>query len=209
MSKPGLTYPHTMGPGLLYHSAAHRRIAMTVTNLTAEPRIYPKWLIAELRSDHAGELGAVMIYQGILAVASDPALRAFAEEHLATERQHLQTLELLLSQSKRSRLQWPWRAAGWFIGALPALIGTQWVYATIQTVEAFVDAHYQQQIVRLRTELPANPVTDILEQCRADEVMHQQDAAARVEGNPSLALSLWLKTVDLGSRAAVVVARHV
>ena len=182
---------------------------MTVKNFSAEPRAYPNWLTAELRSDHAGELGAVMIYRGILAVASEPALRAFAEEHLATERQHLQTLESLLSQSKRSRLQWPWRAAGWLIGSIPALIGTQWVYATIQTVEAFVDAHYQQQIVRLRTELPADPVTDLLERCRADEVMHQQDAAARVEGNPSLALSLWLKTVDLGSRAAVAVARHI
>ena len=26
----------------------------------------PSWLIADLRSDHAGELGAVMIYTGIL-----------------------------------------------------------------------------------------------------------------------------------------------
>jgi ubiquinone biosynthesis monooxygenase Coq7 len=182
---------------------------MTVKHFSAEPRAYPNWLTAELRSDHAGELGAVMIYRGILAVASEPVLRAFAEEHLATERQHLQTMESLLAPSKRSRLQWPWRAAGWLIGALPALIGTQWVYATIQTVETFVDAHYQQQIARLTNELPLNPVTDILARCRADEVMHQQDAAARVKGNLSFALSLWLKAVDLGSRAAVVVARRI
>ena len=182
---------------------------MTVNNLAAENTNYPKWLAAELRSDHAGELGAVMIYRGILAVAAQPALRAFAEEHLATERQHLQAMESLLSPSKRSRLQWPWRAAGWLIGALPALIGAQWVYATIHTVETFVDAHYRQQIARLKTELPANPVTEILERCRADEVMHQQDATARAEGIPSRALSLWLQTVDLGSRAAVLVARKV
>lgn len=182
---------------------------MTSNNLAVENGDYPPWLAAELRSDHAGELGAVMIYQGILAVASQHAVRAFAEEHLATEQQHLQVLESLLSHSMRSRLQWPWRAAGWFIGALPALIGTQWVYATIQTVETFVDAHYHKQIARLEAELPANPVTEILERCRADEVMHQQDAAARVEGTPSLALSLWLKAVSMGSKAAVFVARKV
>ena len=182
---------------------------MTVTKLSAKPCTCSRWLTAELRSNHAGELGAVMIYRGILAVSTDPVLRAFAEEHLATEQQHLQTMESLLSPQKRSRLQWPWSVAGWAIGALPALISNQWVYATIQTVETFVDAHYRQQIARLQTERPTNPITDILEQCRADEVMHLQDAAARVDGNLSLALTIWLKAVDLGSRSAVAVARCV
>jgi ubiquinone biosynthesis monooxygenase Coq7 len=31
----------------------------------------PAWLIGELRSDHAGETGAVMIYRGILAFCKD------------------------------------------------------------------------------------------------------------------------------------------
>ena len=57
---------------------------MPDTNLSAEPCTYPRWLTAELRSNHAGELGAVMIYRGILAGSTDPVLRAFAEEHLAT-----------------------------------------------------------------------------------------------------------------------------
>jgi hypothetical protein len=39
--------------------------------------------------------------------------------------------------------------------------------------------------------------------------MHLQDAAARVDGNLSLALLIWLKAVDLGSRSAVAVARRV
>jgi ubiquinone biosynthesis monooxygenase Coq7 len=182
---------------------------MTDTNLSAEPCTYPRWLTAELRSNHAGELGAVMIYRGILAVSTDPVLRAFAEEHLVTERQHLQIMESLLSQRQRSRLQWSWCVAGWFIGALPALIGNQWVYATIQTVETFVDDHYRKQIAQLKTEAPTKPITEILERCRADEVMHLQDAAARVDGNLSLALLIWLKAVDLGSRSAVAVARCV
>ena len=178
-------------------------------DLKAEHCQHPNWLVADLRSDHAGELGAVMIYQGILAVTSQPSLRAFAEEHLATERQHLQIMASLLSKSRRSRLQWPWRAAGWLIGALPALISARWVYATIYTVETFVDRHYEQQITRLKSELPASPIIGILEQCRADELIHQKDAAARMEDRLSHALTLWLRAVDLGSRAAVFVARRI
>jgi ubiquinone biosynthesis monooxygenase Coq7 len=47
--------------------------------------LYPEWLIAELRSDQAGETGAVAIYDGILAVTRNSDLRAFAEHHRATE----------------------------------------------------------------------------------------------------------------------------
>jgi len=50
-------------------------------------------VLAELVTDHAGEVGAVCIYQGVLRIARDPALRAFAQRHLATEQNHLrQTL---------------------------------------------------------------------------------------------------------------------
>lgn len=171
----------------------------------------PLWLIAELRSDHAGELGAVMIYRGILAVSTSASVRAFAAEHLTTEQNHLDLIESILPSSERSRLQWPWRIAGWLIGAIPALINDQWVYATIEAVETFVDEHYRLQIDRLSFELPHHPVRAILAQCRADEIAHKHDAAARLEasssGARSKALGLWRKTVDLGSRGAVVIAR--
>ena len=42
-----------------------------------------------MRSNHAGETGAVWIYKGILTVSRDPAIRLFAEHHLATEQTHL------------------------------------------------------------------------------------------------------------------------
>ena len=52
--------------------------------------------IAELRSDHAGELGAVNIYRGILSLSNDPSLLAFAESHLSTEQTHLNELSKIL-----------------------------------------------------------------------------------------------------------------
>ena len=167
----------------------------------------PSWLVADLRSDHAGELGAVMIYTGILAVSRDRAVREFAREHLRTEQQHLELMESVLPPSLRSKAQLPWRAAGWLIGALPSLIGKHWVYATIEAVETFVDEHYGEQIDRLKFEASNDSLRKMLEACRADEIAHMRDAAARRRGTPSLAMALWLKTVQWGSKAAVVVAR--
>ena len=40
---------------------------------------YPRSLIHALRSDHAGETGAVAIYHGILAVSRDRAVREYVE----------------------------------------------------------------------------------------------------------------------------------
>jgi hypothetical protein len=60
------------------------------------------WLIAELRSDHAGETGAVWIYRGVLAVSRDEQVRQFAERHLATEEKHLGIMNELLSKKEQS-----------------------------------------------------------------------------------------------------------
>jgi ubiquinone biosynthesis monooxygenase Coq7 len=73
---------------------------------------YSKYLEQELRSDHAGETGAVYIYKGIIAVATllkDQELIRFAEEHGATEAEHLQLIEAVLKEKYRSRLLGPWR----------------------------------------------------------------------------------------------------
>ncbi len=49
----------------------------------------PNSVLADLRTDHAGETGAVFIYLGILQFTRNPALRVFAEHHLVTEQSHL------------------------------------------------------------------------------------------------------------------------
>ena len=110
-------------------------------------------LIADLRTDHAGETGAVMIYRGILAITRDAGVRHFAQAHLATETEHLAKIEPLLAPRQRSRLLPLWRIAGWLTGALPACIGPRAVYATIEAVETFVDQHYAEQIESMITTL--------------------------------------------------------
>jgi 3-demethoxyubiquinol 3-hydroxylase len=183
----------------------------------------PLALRRELRTDHAGETGAVMIYRGILAVARDPALRAFAAHHLETEQRHLRALEEVVPARWRSRLLPLWRLAGWLTGALPALFGPRAVYATIQSVETFVDRHYAAQVAAIDAQLGASAVEGLqvderaalhalralLEQCREDEVAHRDDAGCRWDGRCSTALAVWQMMVGRGSAAAVGLCRHV
>jgi len=167
-------------------------------------------LARELRTDHAGEAGAVMIYRGVLAISRDPALRAFAEAHLATERQHLAWIEALMAS--RSRLLPLWRLAGWLTGALPALAGPRAVYATIEAVETFVDRHYAAQLAMIDAAPDAAvlaPLRTLLARCQQDEQAHRDDAGQRVGGPARGLLALWTACVGAGSAAAVRVSRWV
>jgi 3-demethoxyubiquinol 3-hydroxylase len=176
----------------------------------------PAAVVAELRTDHAGEAGAVQIYRGILAITRDPALRAFALRHMVTEQQHLQQVEAWLPAASRSRLLPVWRLAGWLTGGLPAVAGPRFVYATIEAVERFVDGHYLQQIEALAPQPELAALRDMLQACRADELHHRDEAAAAAAaaaanggGARGPVLRLWCGVVGFGSRAAVAVCRHV
>ena len=178
----------------------------------------PAALVAELRTDHAGETGAVMIYRGVLATSRDVAVRRFAQAHLATEAEPLTMIEPLLASLQRSRLLPLWRVAGWLTGALPALVGPQAVYATIEAVETFVDEHYTEQIESIdrldpgRARPSLQTLRALLASCRADEIGHRDEAAILLGGlanRASLVMRCWLWAVDAGSRAAVAVCRRI
>ena len=182
----------------------------------AEP--LPPALIADLRTDHAGETGAVMIYRGILATSRDDGVRRFASRHLGTEEGHLAQIEPLLAPRQRSRLLPIWRIAGWLTGALPALAGPRATYATIEAVETFVDGHYAEQIEWIEAQDPSRirpalqAVRALLLTCQGDEVEHRDEAAALFDhgGRPAaLALRLWIRAVATGSRVAVRICRRI
>ncbi len=172
-----------------------------------------KHLERELRSDHAGETGAVSIYEGIVAVSkwrNNPELVRFAQEHGKTEAEHLKLLEEWLPVDKRSSLLGPWRLAGWLTGAIPAIFGGRAVYATITAVETFVDRHNQQQVDHIEQYGAPPGLLSIIQKCQADECHHRDEARA-LAGPKTLPmlLRLWCAGVGAGSAAAVVLARRV
>ena len=188
----------------------------------------PADLMPELRTDHAGETGAVWIYRGVLAFSRDPALRDFAKRHLVTEQDHLRLVCELVPPRQRSWLLVPWRIAGFMTGALPALFGPRAVYGTIAAVETFVDRHYEEQIRALDGRPEYAALRDLLLRCQADECHHRDEAkalslsaggpaalaaggsaTANPAARPGLLLRAWCAVVGWGSETAVKVARVV
>ncbi len=175
------------------------------------PRV-SKELAGDLRSDQAGETGAVWIYRGLLAVSRDAGVREFAKRHLITEQGHLDKVNAVLPWPQRSRLLPGWRVAGFVTGALPALFGTRAVYATIAAVETFVDQHYQHQIDKLQGRPEYVQLLGLLEQCQEDECEHRDEAQsnkALLALPPGWLLRTWCALVGGGSSAAVELARRI
>ena len=166
-------------------------------------------LRADLRSDHAGETGAVWIYRGILALSLDPQVRAFAREHLDTERRHLGFFEEWLPRSLHSRILPLWRLAGWLLGAVATLGGRRGVYLTIEAVETFVVEHYQEQIDYLTERRAHREIRAALRQLQRDEDHHRADARLRGQSPPGRMGRAWCTVVGEGSRLAVLAARRV
>ncbi len=169
---------------------------------------FPTWLIRDLRSDHAGETGAVAIYQGILAVSRNSEIRVFAEAHLKTERQHLELIAATLPQDARSIFTPLWRTAGFLTGAIPSLFGRNAVFTTIDAVETFVDRHYAEQVERLSREGTFPEICALLERCRVDETRHRDEARQSLRDPAGAISKVWRWMVGTGSAAGVAVARR-
>lgn len=185
---------------------------------------FPRELLRQLRTDHAGETGAVMIYKGVLAIARDPQLRTFAAHHLETEQRHLGLIDAVVPPHSRSTLLPLWRAAGWLTGALPACLGPRAVYATVQAVETFVDQHYAAQIKQIDALLACappsaagvdssqtdqlQPLRQLLVTCQADEASHRDDAGSRWDKQPGTLMQIWLWLIRRGSANAVWACRY-
>eukprot|EP00927_Polykrikos_kofoidii_P011111 TRINITY_DN14689_c0_g1_i1.p1 TRINITY_DN14689_c0_g1~~TRINITY_DN14689_c0_g1_i1.p1 ORF type:complete len:280 (+),score=32.88 TRINITY_DN14689_c0_g1_i1:52-840(+) len=189
-------------------------------------------LVRDLRSDHAGETGAVWIYRGAecamslrkgLYGASDGVTggtvigrraRAFVAEHRATEEEHLALFDQLLPARERSSLLPLWRLAGFTLGFAPTLVGPRVLFSTVAHVETFVEVHYHAHLDPLlaRGEHPA--LAELVSHCCADEVHHKEEAAELMgslkEGSPlSLLDRAWGVIVGGGSQLAVYVCRYI
>ena len=166
-------------------------------------------LVAELRSDHAGETGAVAIYRGMLVVSRDAEVRRFALRHVRAELKHLRFFDAWLPPGKRSRLLPLWRAAGWLLGATAALFGKGAVFRTVAAVETFVEQHYLAQIEIMEATAGLEPLAALLRDFCADEEHHRIDAADRMSGTSGKIATAWIQLVAFGSALGVRVARRI
>jgi len=168
----------------------------------------PPTMVGDMRSNQAGETGAVWIYRGILAATRDASVREFARAHLETERKHLLAINALLPVLRRSKLLIGWRIAGFLTGSIPAIFGREAVFATIEAVETFVEHHYQVQIDQLLRRGGHAELLSLLIEFQSDERSHRLEAIENLNAlkTPRLIRS-WCRLVSVGSEFAVKIAR--
>lgn len=110
-----------------------------------------KTLDSYIRVNHAGEFGAVRIYQGqIDALGDNPII----QEMLSQEKEHLSAFE----EEMRARKIRPtaflplWSALGYGLGFISGKIGKSAAMACTQAVEEIIDEHYLMQLKTLSQE---------------------------------------------------------
>jgi ubiquinone biosynthesis monooxygenase Coq7 len=163
----------------------------------------------DLRSDHAGEHGAVAIYRGVLSITRDPDVKRFARRHMLAEMRHLRFFERFLPKREQSRLLGVWWLAGWLLGAGSAAFGARATYATVAAVERFVEAHYLEQIHSLQARPGCEGLVDVLDKFMRDEVHHRDDALRQATPKDTLVVQGWNWLVASGSRVGVAIARRI
>lgn len=161
-----------------------------------------------LRVDHAGEYGAVRIYEGQLAVLGKGRAGSVIREMAEKEREHLATFNELLPKRRvrPSALQPVWHVAGFALGAATAMLGPKAAMACTAAVEEVIDEHYARQVRMLGDD--EAELRDLCEQYRQDEVEHGHTALEH-GARDAPAYRALTGAVKAGSRAAIWLAERI
>jgi ubiquinone biosynthesis monooxygenase Coq7 len=155
-----------------------------------------------LRVDHAGEHGAVRIYEGQLAVLGDTKAGAVIRKMAEQEQRHLAAFDRLLPerQVRPTALAPLWHVAGFALGAATALMGERAAMACTVAVEEVIDEHYAAQSVQLGATEPE--LKTLIDEFRRDEIAHRDEGLAHgAEHAPGYEV---LRTaIKTGSRLAI------
>jgi ubiquinone biosynthesis monooxygenase Coq7 len=155
-----------------------------------------------IRVDHAGEYGAVRIYEGQLAVIGRGRARDEIRLMAGQEQRHLAGFDELLRarQVRPTVLQPLWHIAGYALGVATALLGERAAMACTVAVEEVIDEHYRGQAEHLGDADPA--LSETIETFRADELRHREAAIAH-GATEALGYELIAAFVKTGSRLAI------
>jgi len=161
-----------------------------------------------LRVDHAGEYGAVRIYEGQLAVLRKTDKAPVIEHMAEQEREHLSTFDRLVADNRvRPTAMLPlWHIAGFALGAGTALLGERAAMACTVAVEEVIDEHYADQIAKLGDE--DSDLRDTFEKFRQEEVEHR-DTGLQHEAEKAPGYEVLTGLIRTGSRFAIWLSERV
>ncbi len=157
-----------------------------------------------IRVDHAGEYGAVRIYEGQLAVLGKKASHPVITDMLNQEKLHLETFDKLINERRvRPTTLMPlWHAAGFALGAATAMMGEKAAMACTVGVEEAIDEHYKSQIDALAPYEDEVELRETFIKFREEELEHR-DTGLDYGAKEAPAYEILTRTVKAGSKLAI------
>ena len=155
-----------------------------------------------IRVDHAGEFGAVRIYEGQYAVLKNTDQAETIKHMKEQEEVHREKFGQLLTERRiRPTLLSPlWGVAGFALGAGTALLGKEAAMACTEAVEEVIDEHYQHQLQQLGDD--ESELKETIQKFREEEIEHR-DIARENGAADAPGYELLTAAVKTGSKLAI------
>ena len=165
-----------------------------------------------IRVDHAGERGAVKIYEGQLlalnTLVKNESLKKTIEEMKVHEMEHCQFFENEIRKRniKPTKFLPLWDLLGVGLGFGSTLLGKKAAMLCTASVEEVIDKHYQDQIDQLQSD--ENDLKSKIIKFREDE-LHHKDIAYEQGASKKGLYSIMDKIIKTGSKIAINISEKI
>ena len=165
-----------------------------------------------IRVDHAGERGAIKIYEGQLLALNtfvkDENLKKTIEKMKKHEKEHLDffSKEIKKRKIKPTKLLPLWDLLSVGLGFSSAIMGKKAAMLCTASVEEVIDKHYQNQINQLHSN--EKVLKEKIKKFRDDELHHKNIAYENGASKEGLYLILD-KIIKTGSKIAISISEKI
>ncbi len=165
-----------------------------------------------IRVDHAGERGAIKIYEGQLlalnTIIKDENLKKIIEEMIVHEKEHCEFFENEIKKRKIKPTKFLplWDLLGVGLGFGSTILGKKTAMLCTASVEEVIDKHYQNQINQLGSD-EKNLKKKIIK-FREDEIHHKNIAYEKGATKKGF-YSILDKIIKTGSKVAINISEKI
>ena len=165
-----------------------------------------------IRVDHAGERGAIKIYEGQLlalnTVCKDEKLKETIKTMKLHEKEHLDFFEQEIKKRNINPTKFLplWDLLGIGLGFGSTLLGKKAAMLCTASVEEVIDEHYQNQINQINSD--EKKLKEKIIKFRQDELNHK-DIAYEEGATKSGIYSVLDKVIKVGSKVAISISEKV
>ena len=165
-----------------------------------------------IRVDHAGERGAIKIYEGQLlalkTIKQDENLKNIVEEMREHEKEHLEYFEKEIQKRKiKPTYMLPlWDIMGVALGFGTVLLGKKATMLCTASVEEVIEKHYENQLKKIGSD--EKDLKDKIEKFKSDEINHKNIAYETGATNKGL-YSIMDKIIRTSSKIAITISEKI